>query len=205
MSLAALVLAIGSARAEIPPPDYRDALMAAAADEVSRLARQDGLDAATKFAKTWARQIGPDARLVYELGLASRLSGRPDDARRWLDRAVELDPLLVAARYDRGEVLLSEGDLDGAEADFREVARLAPDQWAGHFRLADVAGRKRDAPAFEAHLLDALRHGFSFRSVVGDPRWHGYLADAELGPIVRRLVVVYQDEGVLDALERPPE
>ncbi len=205
MILAALVLGIGAARTEIPPPDYRDTLMAAAADEVSRLARQEGLGPATTFAKTWERQIGPDARLAYELGLASRLAGEPDDARRWLDRAVTLDPTLVAARYDRGEVLLSADDLDGAEADFREVVRLAPDQWAGHFRLADVAGRRRDAPAFEQHLLDALRHGFSFRSVVGDPRWHGYLGDAELGPIVRRLVVVYQDGAVLDALERPPE
>jgi tetratricopeptide (TPR) repeat protein len=207
MIVSVLLLALGlpGARAEIPPPDYRDTLMAAAADEVSRLARQEGLGPATDFAKKWERQIGADARLAYELGLASRLAGESKDARRWLDRAVALDPTLVAARYDRGEVLLSAEELDGAEADFREVVRLAPDQWAGHFRLADVAGRRRDAPAFEAHLLDALRHGFSFRSVVGDRRWRGYLADAELGPIVRRLVVVYQDGAVLDALERPLE
>jgi tetratricopeptide (TPR) repeat protein len=201
--VAALLVAV--AWAEIPPPDYRDALGAAAADEVSRLARQEGRDAALAFAKKWERQIGPDARLAYELGLASRLAGAEGDARDWLDRAVELDPALVAARYDRGEVLLTAGALDEAEADFREVVRLAPDQWAGHFRLADVSGRRRDASGFEAHLLDALRHGFSFRAVVGDPRWHGYLADAELGPIVRRLVVVYQDGAVLEALERPLE
>lgn len=203
--LLALSAVVSDARAEIPPPDYRDSLMAAAADEVSRLARQEGLGPATEFAKKWERQIGPDARLAYELGLASRLAREPGDARRWLDRAVALDPTLVAARYDRGEVLLSAEELADAEADFREVVRLAPDQWAGHFRLADMAGRRRDAPAFEAHLLDALRHGFSFRSVVGDRRWHGYLADAELGPILRRLVVVYQDGAVLEALERPLE
>ncbi|MFN7146803.1 MAG: tetratricopeptide repeat protein, partial [Myxococcota bacterium] len=198
-------LLVGPAAAEIPPPDYRDTLMAAAADEVTRLARDQGLDAAVDFAERWERQVGKDARVVYELGLASRLAGDARGARRYLDRAVELDPDLVAARYDRGEVLLADGDLDGAEADFREVVRLAPEQWAGHFRLADVAGRRKDAAAFEAHLLEALRHGFSFRAVVGDPRWHGYLGDAELGPVVRRLVVVYQDESVLEALERPAE
>lgn len=203
--IALLLWLAGPAAAEIPPPDYRDTLMAAAADEVTRLAQEQGLEAAVAFAERWERQVGKDARVVYELGLASRLAGDARGARRYLDRAVELDPDLVAARYDRGEVLLADGDLDAAEADFEAVVRLAPEQWAGHFRLADVAGRRKDAAAFEAHLLEALRHGFSFRAVVGDPRWHGYLGDAELGPVVRRLVVVYQDESVLDALEQPTE
>jgi tetratricopeptide (TPR) repeat protein len=200
-----MLLLVAAAWAEIPPPDYRDTLMAAAADEVARRARQEGMEAAVNFAKNWAHQVGADARVTYELGLAARLAGDDAAARRYLDQAVDQDPGLVTARYDRGEVLLNAGELDAAEADFREVARLAPDQWAGHFRLADVAGRRHDAVGFEAHLLDALRQGFSFRNVVGDPRWRGYLADAELGPIVRRLVVVYQDEAVLDALEAPAE
>lgn len=193
------------AAAEIPPPDYRNALMAAAADEVALLARERGVEAAADFATRWERSVGEDARLAYELGLACRLGGDAAGARRYLDRAVALDPDLASARYDRGEVLLNAGEIDAAAADFREVVRLAPDQWAGHFRLADVAARKGDPVAFEAELLASLRHGFSFRAVVGDPRWKGYLADAELGPVVRRLVVVYQGEEVLDALEQPAE
>jgi tetratricopeptide (TPR) repeat protein len=178
--------------------------MAAAAEQVARIARERGLAEAVAFAKRWERQVGADARLAYELGLASRLAGDGDAALDHLDRAVALDPSLASARYDRGEVLLADGALDRAETDFREVVRLAPDQWAGHFRLADVAGRRGDATAFEVHLLEALRHGFAFRDVVGDPRWSGYLADPALGPVVRRLVVVYQGEEVLEALERAP-
>lgn len=193
---------VDAAVAELPPPDYRDALMGAAADEVARRARAEGLDAAADFAERWSRQVGDDTRLAYELGLASRLAGEPRAALRRLDRAVELDPGFAPARYDRGEILLSVGELDRAEADFREVARLAPDQWAGHFRLADIAGLRADAAAFERHLLDALRHGFSFRDIVGDPRWSRYVADPMLGPVVRRLVVVYQGEEVLEALLR---
>ena len=199
-----IALAVGLAWAELPPPDYRDGLMSAAAAEVARLARERGLAEASAFARKWERQVGADARLAYELGLASRLAGDGAGALRHLDRALALDPELASARYDRGEVLLADGELDRAEADFREVVRLAPDQWAGFFRLADVAGRRGDAAGFEANLLEALRHGFTFRDVAGDPRWRGYLADDALGPIVRRLVVVYQGEDVLELLERAP-
>ena len=200
-----IALVVGLAWAEMPPPDYRDALMAAAADTVTRLSREEGVRGAADFARRWERQIGEDARLSYELGLASRLAGDAGASRRYLDHAVKLDPTLVAARYDRGEVLLTEDALDAAEVDFREVVRLAPDQWAGHFRLADIAGRRSDPVAFETHLLEALRHGFSFRDVVGDARWRGYLAHAELGPVVRRLALVYQGEEILDELERSAE
>lgn len=203
VALAALVA--GPARAEMPPPDYRDALQGSAAAEVATLARDRGIETAAEFAGRWEKAIGADARVAYELGLAWRLAGDAKAARKHLDRAVELDPAFVPARYDRGEVLLVAGDLDGAEADFREVVRLAPDQWAGHFRLADVAGRRHQPEAFETHLLEALRQGFSLRAVAGDPRWRGFLADPELGPVLRRLVMVYQDEAVLDALEAAPE
>lgn len=193
------------ARAELPPPDYRDDLMLAAQAEVARRAREQGLDAAEEFARNWERQVGADARVTYAVGLAWRLAGDEARARRALDRAVEQDAAFAPARYDRGEVLLNAGDLPGAQADFEEVVRRAPDQWPGHFRLADLAGRRGDAPGFERHLVEALRRGFSFRLVVADPRWHGYLADPALGPVLRGLVEVYQDESVLRALEAPLE
>jgi tetratricopeptide (TPR) repeat protein len=200
-----MLLPLALAAAEVPPPDYRDALMEAAAAQVAVLAKDEGLDAARDFAKKWERTVGEDARVAYEVGLAARLSGEQGLARDELDRALKLDPALVTARYDRGEMLLSAGDLEGAAEDFRAVVAARPEHWAGHFRLADLAARNKDVRAFEAHLLDALRNGFAVRDVARDPRWHGYLADAELGPVLRRLVIVYQDESVLDALEAPME
>lgn len=199
-----MLFLLAAAFAELPPPDYRDTLMVSAAQEVGRLGRQEGMEAAAAFVSRWERTVGADARVAYELGLGWRLAGDVGRARSALDRAVDLDPTLVEARYDRGELLLNGGDLDEAEADFREVARAAPERWPGHFRLADIAGRRGDVEAFEAGLLAALRCGFSFRDVVGDPRWTGYLADPSLGPVLRRLVVVYQDASVLDLLEKPP-
>jgi tetratricopeptide (TPR) repeat protein len=191
--------------AELPPPDYRAALGASAAVEVARLARQEGLAAAEDFASDWRRQIGPDAGVCYELGLAARLAGDSERAAEHLDDALRIDPKHVASRYDRGELRLNQGDLRAAREDFEAVVVAAPQHWAGHFRLADLAARAGDAVGFEAHLLEALRYGFSLRTVVGDARWHGYARDPSLGPVLRRLITVYQDESVLEALEKPPE
>lgn len=191
--------------AERPIPDYRDTLQEAAAAEIARIAGEEGPAAAEDVAAKWRRAIGADARLSYELGLAWRLAGDEGRALSHLDEAIRLAPDDAAARYDRGEIRLNRGDLAGAEEDFVTVVRLMPDQWAGHFRLADLAARRGDPEAFQQHLLAALRCGFSFRSVVGDPRWHGYLADPRLGPPMRTLLMVYQDESVLRALEQLPD
>lgn len=189
--------------AELPPPDYRDELQAEAAAEIGQIAQSQGMEAADRVAQRWIRAIGEDSRVYYELGLAWRLAGDEKKALAALDQAIELSPDDAAAHYDRGEIRLNQGDLAGADADFQAVVRLMPSQWAGHFRLADLAGRQKDAVAFEAHLLEALRCGFSFRLVIPDPRWHEYLGDPVLGPVMRKLLLVYQDETVLQALEAP--
>jgi tetratricopeptide (TPR) repeat protein len=192
------------ARAEIVPPGYHEQLSAAAKAEVERLRVEQGMDRAARFAEAWSATVADDGNVAYALGLAYRLEGRDRLARAALDRAIALDPELTAARYDRGELRLVDGDLDGAEEDFRVVVRRAPGQWAGHFRLADIAGRRGMAKQFESHLVEALRQGFSFRAVVGDPRWASYATDPVLGPRLQRLVEVYQDEQVLRDLITPP-
>jgi tetratricopeptide (TPR) repeat protein len=190
------------ALAELPPPDYRASLQEAAAAEISKIFEERGIEAAVEAAARWERNIGQDARVAYELGLAWRLSGNEDKALVELNRAIRLDPGMVAACYDRGEIRLNRGELELAEADFEQVVALMPEAWAGHFRLADIAGRKKDPVRFKQELIEALRYGFSFRVVVSDPRWQEYLRDPVLGPELRALLVVYQDESVLRALEQ---
>ncbi len=191
------------ARAEMPLPDYRVVVAEAAGSEVARLARDDSAEAAERFAGRWMRVVGESARVQYELGLAWRLAGDDRRAASSIDRAVHLDPELAAARYDRGEIRLAAGDLEGAADDFATVARLEPTAWPGWFRVADVASRRGDAAAFETALLKAFRHGFSTRLVAQDPHWRGLASDPTIGPTFRRLVVVYQGDGALEELRLP--
>lgn len=192
---------LGLAWAEMPPPSYRDSLMESARAEVRSRAQALGVAAAAEFVERWERTVGPDARVEYELGLAWRLAGDDAKARGWLDRAVERDPGLVAARYDRGELRLNEGDLVGAREDFAVCAAKEPRAWPGPFRLADVAARQGDAVEFEAQLVVALRHGFPLATVTGDPHWRAYWRDPALGPVLRKLGAVYADPQLLEAFE----
>ncbi len=197
-----MILAVGLALAELPLPDYRLAVTEAAGAEVARIARESTADEAEDFARRWMRAVGESARVQYEMGLAWRLAGDDARAAAAIDRAVELDPELVAARYDRGEIRLARGDIDGAAEDIAVVTRLEPRAWPGWFRAADVAARRGDAAAFEVALLAAFRHGFSIRLVASDPTWRGFVDDPRIGSVLRRLVTVYQGEAALEALRR---
>lgn len=202
-----MILWVALARAELPPMDYRAELANAAADQVAALARQPGepMKAAEDFAARWRRALGgstrDDAKIAYELGLGWRLAGDDQRALAALDQAIRQDPDMVAARYDHGEVALTLGDTETARVDFERVVALAPGQWPGHFRLADLAAREHDSRSFERELLEALRCGFSFRDVAHDPAWRAHFRDPDLGPVLRRLVTVYQGDDVLQLFE----
>ncbi len=75
-----MILALGLAFAELPLPDYRQAVTEAAGAEVARIARDTSPTEAEDFARRWMRAVGESARVQYEMGLAWRLAG--DDARR---------------------------------------------------------------------------------------------------------------------------
>lgn len=199
-----MILALLSvASAELPPPDYAVTLTERAGAEIARAGRETDAAAAETFASRWIGTFGESARVTYELGLVWRLAGNDAHALTYLDQALALDPDLAAARYDRGEVRLAAGDLSGARDDFEAVSRLEPEAWPGWFRLADLAGRAGEPKAFEAHMLRALRCGFQVRSVAADPTWRGFLQHPRVGPVLTRLITVYQGADVFDALQGP--
>ena len=203
---ATLLLAVlaGPAAAELPPPDYRAALVAAAEAEADALIGAGRLDEADRFVERFREGVTDDARLIYEAGLIRRLAGDPQGALGLLERAVERDPSLAYAWYDLGEVRLQGGDLAGAREAFERASAMSerhPKGWAGPFRLAELAGREGDAIGFERWLKEALRRGFSFRTVLQDPTWRGFLGQPELGDVLRRMATVYGSEEVIDAWE----
>ncbi len=93
--------------------------------------------------------VYPSAAHYWQLAEAQMHSGRVDDARRSLERALELVPGWIAARSKLAQLELLSGDPARAEALYDELARDAPDN--GHFANLGTArllqGRIREALA----------------------------------------------------------
>lgn len=204
-ALAAALLLAGAALAARPPADYREVVHRSAAAELEALNARGQFEAVRSFGDRFVSRVEPAALVIYEMAYAANRMGEVLPALRLYDRAIALDPELAVAFYDRGELHLLQGDVETATADFEAAARLRPDHWAVHFRLAHLAGRQGQAQAFETHLLDALRHGFGFRTVLSDPDWQAWARDPTLGRVLRRLIVVYSDETLYDQLRGTPE
>jgi tetratricopeptide (TPR) repeat protein len=156
-------------------------------------------DAVVDQVDAFTAALFADGPLEYLAGLAEKYRGDDAAAEVRYRRALALDPTLVEAWYDLGEILLAAGRTDEARAAFTEVAArntALETGWLGPWRLAEVAAQAHDATAFESHLHEALRRGFTFRNVAGLPNWKAFYADPAIGPTLRALLAVYADPGI---------
>ena len=198
MLTAWLLVMLGSAvSAGPPPPDYRVVLDEEFGRSLSVLNSAGRYREAIKRGGRIQRAIDRLPQVSYEIGYAHYQLGELDAAIRNYDAALLRDPGLTVARYDRGEVYLQVGRHAAASADFLVVAHETPNHWAGHFRLAHMAGLSGDPDRFEQHLMDALQHGFRLDSVTADPDWNRFSRHVTLRPVLRKIIVLYGDEALL--------
>lgn len=197
------LLGVGLAQAELPPPDYRDAVLGSVEAQADAMIQSGDLDGALRFIQDFRSQIDSDARLVYEEGLIRRLQGDLAGAERCYREAVGQDPELFFAWYDLGELLLQTGDLTGAEEALNKAFEQSahhPQGWVAPMRLAELAAQQGDAASFDAWLKEAVHRGFRFATIAGTPAWKVYFSDPSLREVIERLATVYGEEQVLDTL-----
>jgi aspartyl/asparaginyl beta-hydroxylase (cupin superfamily) len=111
-----------------------------------------------------------DAAVWLGLAKTHRSLGQPAEARRALDRALDLDTYYFPALLAKGDALAEEGDRRGANAYYTAGIKiaakhpsLAPD-WRAEIRRVESLTRQC-ARDYEAHLLSALaRAGFDASS-----------------------------------------
>jgi tetratricopeptide (TPR) repeat protein len=213
-----IAFTLGVALAEVPLPDYRRDLARtrwyeanAALEHACKyealqraVVCSEGVDDAIALADSFQVQVFPDAGLTYLVALAQRYKGDNGAAERGFRTAAAMDPEYDAAWHDLGELLLLNGRLGEADAAFARVTALrpsGPNAWVGPWRQAEVAAHERDTAQFEAHLKEAIRRGFRFRTIAGLPNWKEFYADPLLRRSIDKLVTVYSEPSVLETLE----
>ncbi len=118
---------------------------------------------------------------IQELGSVLLAQGRPDDAARELERALELGPRgddLGAVYNELGRVALQKGLFDEARARFHQALDVEPFSFEALANLGLVAHRDGD----NAEAISWLRRAAVYAP--DHPAIHGYLAEvlASAGP-----------------------
>jgi len=196
----ALILA---AHAEIPLPDWPAVAASTAAAEVDDLVDAGRYEDAVARAQAWEGTVRESAGLAWRTGRAYRFLDDRYAAERHLRRAVALDPSLAGAWGDLGEVYLAQGRYAEATPCFELVTALVPSgpgSALGPRRLAEIAAHEGDPDAFEDHIREALRRGFSFREIAGLPTWQRFYADPRTHDAIGKMITVHGDRTVLDTL-----
>jgi tetratricopeptide (TPR) repeat protein len=212
---------VGGAAAEVPLPDYRDALARQRWYKVNAIldnecafdpavmavvCAQGATERVTELVDEFQRQVAPDGGLEYLAALAARYDGDTARAVRRYRTAIELDPDDYAAWYDLGEIYLEQTRWDLAGQAFARVSELhdaGKRAWIGPWRQAEVAAHQHDPDAFERHVKIALERGFTFRQIAGLPNWQRFYADPAMHDVIDKLLTVYATPDVRDSLEAP--
>jgi len=210
---------VGLALAEIPLPSWREELIRAewaavnaAIEHACAPPRFIGqawtwdegvVHAAIDRAAAFQSQVAEDGGLEYLIGLGWRYLGDEGKAESHYRRATVLRPDDYGAWNDLGDLYLADGRWKEAEDAYTRVSALVadtPQAWIGPWRLAEVAAHQGDSVAFEAHIREALRRGFTFQLIVGLPNWKTFYADPRMRDSIEKLVTVYGDRRILDSL-----
>ncbi len=85
---------------------------------------------------TQSLKLHENPDVLVNRALAYKAFGQREDAKRDLDRALELDPHSVAAWFNRGTLLLEEGRPEEALRDLNRAVELAPDVPGPYFNRA---------------------------------------------------------------------
>jgi tetratricopeptide (TPR) repeat protein len=97
-----------------------------------------------------------DAVGFYNLGYVLEQRGRPADAERFYQRAIELNPGLAAAHTNLGTALARQGRFEAAVPHLTEAARLEPGSAAAYNNLGGVLLQQRQLDAAAGHFRSAL-------------------------------------------------
>ncbi len=204
--LLALFLSLPAA-AEMPLPSYKEELATAAWVEVNTLVEVGRYDEAIARADKYQKNVAADAGLEYLIGFSYRMKSEFEPAELHLRKAVEMDPTRKDAWSDLGEILLAAERYDEAREAFVKVDELLTRgryAWIGPFRLGELAAHQHRPEEFEEHIREALRRGFSFRTIEQDPNWKKFYADPTMRNSLEKLITVYGDVKILDSLRAEP-
>ena len=86
----------------------------------------------------YTQQIPKPARKEFQKGVRSDKDGKPDEAIKYYQKAIELAPEFYEARNNLGSDLLAKSRFPEAQQQFEQVVRVNPSDAAAYFNLGNL-------------------------------------------------------------------
>jgi tetratricopeptide (TPR) repeat protein len=154
----ALILAIASVLILIPWTSHADQKHL---QDAVQLMEQGDLTGAESRARI-AMEDPANRPVAYAILGAIRLQqSKYDESARFLETALELNPRLIGARLNLGNVYALQGKSNQAEISFRQVLKLDPSNFNARFdlaRLENEAGHFAASMSLATPVIGELRH-----------------------------------------------
>lgn len=158
--------------------------------------QQANLFDARTFAEAAAARTSDDTMLSYILGMVERYSGNTETAKAHFEQAIDLNRTNLLARLELAGIFLSNGDVEGARLQLREIYGLSPNNpHANYYRALIMINDGHTERA--AELL--LRTGDFTRTYPPAARLYG-MASYQLGkysaaiPYLRRALSIFPND-----------
>lgn len=147
------------------------------------------------------KELFPSEQLCYDVGLAYNQQGNLAQAKKYYNRAIEINPNQASALYDRAELYLLEGKTAEAKTDLERLINQKQQHWAIYFRLAEIAAKEQDGKKMEEYLLQAIRYDMDITLLLKDPlTWKKVAKDPKLEPYLHRIFVIMAEEKLWEML-----
>ncbi|MFN4165195.1 MAG: tetratricopeptide repeat protein [Ferrovibrio sp.] len=94
---------------------------------------------------------------LHLLGMALEQTGRPEEGRPFVERAIAIDPSVAAYRISQGNICKALEDTDSAIAAYQQALQIEPGNAEAHNNLGLIAQARKDWEAARGHFITALQ------------------------------------------------
>jgi len=117
---------------------------------------------AVRYADEVAEVPGLDAQMLGQIGGMYAAAGKPDQALRLFNRAIEQEPQRSEHYFAKGLLLANQKHYDDAENTIRAGIKASPDSAVGYYYLGRISVEARDFDRATTHFEQAVTLNAAF-------------------------------------------
>ena len=117
---------------------------------------------AVRYADEVADVPGLDAQMLGQIGGMYAAAGKPDQALRLFNRAIEQEPQRSEHYFAKGLLLANQKHYVEAESTIRSGIRMSPESAVGYYYLGRISVEARDFDKASAHFEQAVALNAAF-------------------------------------------